>query len=150
MAGLIFAFGWSKEAHAVSDADRTQFTSNFCVEERASTYESSNRVLFGESVTRSYSGFCSSRLSKPAGYIAGRVKVWKWDDRDGRWEVCRTTDWKYNTERTNELVVRAKLGRQGDRWCGRGYYGTEAQGSVWHNDQWNTTPWVWSGYDYFR
>jgi hypothetical protein len=149
VVGLVFAFGWSKEAHAISNVDRTQFTSNFCVEERSSTYKSSNRVFFGESITRPFSGFCSSELSKPAGYIAGRVKVWKWNSRTEEWEVCRRTDWKYNAERTDEHVVRARLVHRSGRWCGRGYYGTEAQGSVWHNGEWNTTPWVWSGYDYF-
>jgi hypothetical protein len=149
VVGLVFAFVASEEAHAISDADRTQFTSNFCVEERSSTYESSSGVLFGESVTRPYSGFCSSELSKPAGDIAGRVEVWKWDRRNEEWDVCRRTGWKYNTERTDEHVVRARLGRQGDRWCGPGHYGTWAQGKVWHNGAWRTTEWVWSGFDRF-
>jgi hypothetical protein len=45
--------------------------------------------------------------------------------------------------------VRAALGYPGNRWCGRGWYDTYAQGSVWHNGGWRTTKRVWSGSDYY-
>jgi hypothetical protein len=51
--------------------------------------------------------------------------------------------------RTYTLSVYAPLGYPYNRWCGSGWYGTEAQGSVWHNGAWRTTERVWSGSNFY-
>jgi len=152
--GLVFTVWSSEDAHAVSKQKYYQFGS-FCVGEQSSTYEASNEVLYGQSVTRPlaysyYYGPCSVAVTKPAGYIAARVFVYKWSERDDDWYVCRKSGWLYNSSSTAAFGVWAPLGYPGNRWCGRGWYGTEAQGSVWHNGAWRTTQRVWSGYDYYQ
>ena len=152
VVGMAFAVVSSEEAQAVS-RDQNFRWGAFCVKEQSSTYASySSGVLYGESATWSlgnYYGPCSSAIYKPAGYIAGRVFVYKWDERDRDWYVCRKSGWLYNSSSTYGLRVYAPLGYPYDRWCGSGWYGTEAQGSVWHNGAWRTTPRVWSGSDYY-
>ena len=146
VVGLIFAIAWSEEAHAVSNTDTFRFSSDLCIKEKSLTYVwSQDGALYGQSVTRPFSGDCSSRLSAPPGYISGRAIVWKWSNFYGDWFVCRDTGWRYNADWTSRLVVYRWLGYQSNRWCGSGWYGTEAQGSVWRNGAWRTTPQVWSG-----
>ena len=146
VVGLTFTVSWSEEAYAVSNAEIFRFSSNLCIKERSLTYVwSQDEALYGQSVTRPFSGNCSSLLSAPAGYVSGRAIVWKWNEFYGDWFVCRATGWRYNADRTSRLVVYAWLGYRFNRWCGSGWYGTEAQGSVWRNGEWNTTPRVWSG-----
>ena len=153
LVGAAFALGDSEDAHAVSR--EAYFTSGapFCVGERSSTYQSSySGVLYGESVTRSlgnYYGPCTAAVTTPAGYLSGRVFVYKWDEHYRDWFVCRKSGWLYNSGRTYTLSVYAPLGYPYNRWCGSGWYGTEAQGSVWHNGAWRTTERVWSGSNFY-
>src|SRR5215207_7737037 len=49
--GLVFTVWSSEDAHAVSKQKYYQVGS-FCVGEQSSTYEASNEVLYGQSVTR--------------------------------------------------------------------------------------------------
>jgi hypothetical protein len=131
LVGAAFALGASEDAHAVSG--EAYFTSgSFCVGERASTYQSPySGVLYGESVTRSlgnYYGPCTAAITKPAGYLSGRVFVYKWDERYRDWFLCRRSGWLYNSGSTYALSVYAPLGYPYNRWCGSGWYGTEAQG----------------------
>ena len=151
VVGVAFVVGTSGEARGVS-RDRDFSFGSFCVGERSSTYQSSSNALWGESMTWSlgdYYGSCSAAITKPPGYIAGRVIVYKWDDRFEDWYVCRRSGWFYNSNSTYVFGVYAPLGYPGNRWCGRGWYGTYAQGSVWHNGGWRTTKRVWSGSDYY-
>jgi hypothetical protein len=147
VVGLIFAVAWSEEAHAVSNTERFRFSSeDLCIREKSLTYVwSQDGALYGQSVTRPFSGDCSSWLSAPPGYVSGRAIVWKWSGFYGDWFVCRDTGWHYNADRTSRLVLYRWLGYQSNRWCGSGWYGTEAQGSVWRNGAWRTTPRSWSG-----
>lgn len=147
VVGLIFAIAWSEEAHAVSNTERFRFSSeDLCIREKSLTYVwSQDGALYGQSVTRPFSGDCSSWLSAPPGYVSGRAIVWKWSGFYGDWFVCRDTGWHYNADRTSRLVLYRWLGYQSNRWCGSGWYGTEAQGSVWRNGAWRTTPRSWSG-----
>lgn len=152
LIGAAFALGASQDAHAVSR--EAYFTSgSFCVGERSSTYQSPYRgVLYGESVTRSlgnYYGPCTAAITKPAGYLSGRIFVYKWDERHRDWFVCRRSGWLYNSGSTYALSVYAPLGYPYNRWCGSGWYGTEAQGSVWHNGAWRTTERIWSGSNFY-
>ena len=152
LIGAVLALGDSEDAHAVSR--EAYFTSgSFCVGERSSIYQSPySGVLYGESVTRSlgnYYGPCMAAITKPAGYLSGRVFVYKWDERHRDWFVCRKSGWLYNSGRTYTLSVYAPLGYPYNRWCGSGWYGTEAQGSVWHNGAWRTTERVWSGSNFY-
>ena len=71
---------------------------------------SPNGVLYGQSVTRTYSGDCSTRVSKPAGDVAGRAISYKWSDYYGYWYPCRDTGWVYNSKSTSKLVVYKSLG----------------------------------------
>ena len=96
-----------------------------------------------------YNGPCKAAVTKPAGYVLGRVFVYKWDERYRDWFVCRRSGWLYNSGNTYVLSVYAPLGYSGNRWCGSGWYATEAQGSVWHRGAWRTTELVWSGYDFY-
>jgi hypothetical protein len=90
VVGLIFAIAWSEEAHAVSNTDTFRFSSDLCIKEKSSTYVwSQDGALYGQSVTRPFSGDCSSRLSAPPGYVSGRAIVWKWSNLYGDWFVCR-------------------------------------------------------------
>ncbi len=149
VVGLIFTVAWSEDAHAVSNTERFRFSSDLCIKERSMTYVwSQNGWLYGQSVTRPYSGDCSTPLSVRAGHLWGEVWVEKWSSFYDDWYWCRSTDW-YNSSRTSKHVVYAGLGSRYDRWCGTGYYRTWARGSVWHNSAWRTTPWVQSGYGYF-
>jgi hypothetical protein len=85
LVGVAFALGSSGDAHAVSREAYFTLGSSFCISERSSTYQSSfSGVLYGESVTRSlgnFSGPCTAAITKPAGYLSGRVLVYKWDER---------------------------------------------------------------------
>lgn len=149
VVGLIFALAWSEEAHAVSNTDTFRFSSDLCIKEKSMTYVwSQDGRLYGQSVTRPFSGDCSTRLSVPAGHVWGEVFVEKWSGYYGNWYPCRGTDW-YNSSRTSKHVVYTGLGTRYNRWCGTGYYRTWARGSVWREGAWRTTPWVQSGYDYF-
>lgn len=146
VVGLAFVVGSSEEAQAVSDAERFRFSSGLCIGEKSLTYVwPPNGVLYGQSVTRTYSGDCSTRTSKPAGDVAGRAISYKWSDYYGAWFPCRDTGWFYNADRTSMLVAYRSLGGFYNRACGPGYYTTASRGSVWHNGRWNTTPLVWSG-----
>ena len=153
LVGVAFALGSSGDAHAVSREAYFTSGSSFCIGERSSTYQSSySGVLYGESVTRSlgnFSGPCTAAITKPAGYLSGRVFVYKWDERSRDWFVCRRSGWLYNSGSTYALSVYAPLGYPYNRWCGSGWYGTEAQGSVWHRGAWRTTEPVWSGSDFY-
>ena len=150
VVGLAFVVGSSDEARAVSNAERFQFSSGVCIVEISSTYAwSPNGVLYGQSVTKPYSSDCSTRVSKRADDVAGRVISFKWSDYYGDWYECRDTGWVYNADRTSKLVVYKSLGGFYNRSCGPGYYATMSRGSVWHNGRWNTTPLVWSGYAYY-
>lgn len=147
-----FALGASEDAHAVSG--EAYFTAvSFCVGERTSTYQSPySGVLYGESVTRSlgdYYGPCTAAITEPAGYLSRRVFVYKWDERYRDWFLCRRSGWLYNSGSTYALSEYAPLGYPYNRWCGSGWYGTKAQGSVWHNGAWSTTERVWSGSNYY-
>ena len=118
---MAFALVSSGDAHAVSREAYFTSGSSFCIGERSSIYQSSfNGVLYGESVTRSlgnYYGPCTAAITKPAGYLAGRVFVYKWDERSRDWFVCRRSGWLYNSGSTYALGVYAPLGYPGNRWC---------------------------------
>jgi hypothetical protein len=79
----------------------------------------------------------------------GEGFVYKWDERSRDWFVCRRSGWLYNSGNTYALSVYAPLGYPGNRWCGSGWYATEAQGSVWHRGAWRTTERLWSGDDFY-
>ena len=150
VVGMAFVVGSSEEAQAVSEAERFRFSSGLCIGEKSSTYMwSPNGGLYGQSVTRTYSGDCSTRISKRADEVAGRAIIYKWSNYYRDWYECRDTGWDYNPDRTSMLVVYEWLGGYYDRVCGPGYYGTMSYGSVWHNGRWHTTPGVWSGSDYY-
>lgn len=150
VVGLAFVMGPSEEAHAVSEAERFPVSPDLCVGERSLSYVwSPNDGLYGQSVTRPYSGDCSTLLSAPAGHLAGRAITYKWSYYYGAWYACRDTGWDYNAERTSKLVVYEWLGGFYNRFCGPGYYATMSQGSVWYNGAWRTTLRVWSGYAYY-
>ena len=81
LVGAAFAVGASEDAHAVSREAYFTSGASFCVGERSSTYQSLYiDVLYGEPVTRSlgnYSGPCTAAITKPAGYLSGRVFVYQ-------------------------------------------------------------------------
>lgn len=150
VVGLAFVVGSSDDARAVSDAERFRFSPGLCIVEISSTYVwSPNGVLYGQSATKPYSADCSTRISKPAGYLSGRAISYKWDDYYEDWFRCRDTGWVYNSDRSSKLVTYTSLGVFYNRFCGPGYYMTGSRGSVWHDGRWNTTPRVWSGFDYY-
>ncbi len=80
LIGAAFEVGASENAHAVSREAYFKSGSSFCVGERSSTYQSSySGMLYGESVTRflgDYYGPCTAAITKPAGYISGRLFVY--------------------------------------------------------------------------
>jgi hypothetical protein len=148
VVGLIFAVVWSEDAHAVSNTDTFRFSSDLCIKERSMTYVwSQDGRLYGQSVTRPFSGDCSTPLSLRAEHLWGEVWVQKWSNY-GYWYTCSYTGW-YNASRTSRHVVWTDLGPRYYRECYEGYYRTLARGWVLQNGTWKNTPWVLSGYGYF-
>src|SRR3712207_9105645 len=57
-----------------------------------------------------YYGPCTAAITKPEGYLSGRVFVYKWDERYRDWFLCRRSGWLYNSGSTYALSVYAPLG----------------------------------------
>jgi hypothetical protein len=150
VVGLVFSLFSSEEAFAVSNEEVFQPTSTLCIKERVATYTQADGVLYGQARTRPYTGSCSVARTKPAGDIAARAFAYKWNNSDARWQVCRNSGWVYNTESASQVLASVKLGREGHRRCGKGWYATFGQGAVFQDGQWRYTGLVWSGQDYFK
>lgn len=85
---------------------------------------------------------CYTEWSRPAGYIALRYTLLKWNGSS--WAVCAGIGWYYNSVVAKKLTASYNYGTR--PWCGSGYYGTMSDGYV-YNGAWHGGS-LWSGYHY--
>ena len=76
------------------------------------------------------------------------TKLGRGVERYQDWFLCRRAA-GCTTPVAPTLSVYAPLGYPYNRWCGAGWYGTKAQGYVWHDGAWRTTERVWYGSNFY-
>lgn len=83
---------------------------------------------------------CESNWSRPAGYLATKYQLFKWDG--AKWAECKYTDYYYNSSSTHQYAIYTNFGDKAP--CGAGTYNTMATSYVLNGGQWFGGS-VWSG-----
>lgn len=84
---------------------------------------------------------CYAAWQQPPGELAVRTHLYFWTG--SQWIACRTMDWRSNAI-TDDQVHQT---RSWSKPCGNGYYGSYANGRVWHDNSWKGG-WMWSGHHF--
>ncbi len=112
-------------------------------------YSSSESTSTTVKITPAGPAVCAAGNPKPAGWIAGRIDLWKWSPTAERFQLCREMKgWVLKPTLGYKLVVKTTW----DTPCGPGYYGTSTQTAV-YVPQYNAFRWVvdnghvWAGWD---
>jgi len=153
---LIFGFTSPASAHTLSTTV-TYLTWDQCVGRTAlmndgatgGGYSSSQSTSTTVKITAAGPAACGAGNPKPAGWIAGRIDLWKWSPTADRFQLCREMKgWALKPTVGYKLVVNVDW----DTPCGPGYYGTSTQTAV-YVPQYNPFHWVvesdhvWAGWD---
>jgi hypothetical protein len=154
--GLVLGFASPASAHTISTTVHW-ITWDQCVDRTALMNEGATGGGYSSSVGTSKTVkitpagpvACGAGNPKPAGWIAGRIDLWKWSPTADRFQLCREMKgWVLKPTTGYKLVVNAHW----DTPCGPGYYGTSTQIAV-YVPQNNITQWVvdkghvWAGWD---
>ncbi|MBK3571609.1 hypothetical protein [Streptomyces sp. MBT62] len=90
---------------------------------------------------------CTFPSYRPGGYIKTRVHLYKWNSVKKKWTHCYSSPWYSNTRNKHKIDLRVTYKGHGNGpGCGKGYYGTVAEGYV-YNGGWHGGA-IWSGYHY--
>lgn len=141
------------KAHAAKNAGYTDSIGPQCVYNWSSTYRNWwSRAAYargGVRSVRSQEGSCplGVYLSRPPGYIALRLYIWKYNS--GNEYVCKNTSWRYNNNTSSRVGKSKFIGLKYKMPCRRGYYGTVAYGYVYNDGKWQGGA-MWSGWQYLR
>jgi hypothetical protein len=85
---------------------------------------------------------CIGLWSRPGGYIASGISIWRYSGLKRVWYVCRDSGYHYNTRSVYQYTLYWYL--NAGAWCGNGHFGNMA--SSWaYNGQWHGGN-LWSGY----
>ena len=88
---------------------------------------------------------CTAGRAVPAGQIAARAILWRWNSGKSRWEVCSDPGWYYNSGKADHYTIAMKPVPADKTPCGDGWYGTTGLGYVVYNSKWYGGP-EWSGH----
>jgi hypothetical protein len=83
---------------------------------------------------------CQTDLSRPAGYLATRFTLYKWNGSS--WAACQSFNYHYNSTNTHQFAIYKDFGSKAP--CGAGTYNTFAESYVLNGGSWFGGG-LWSG-----
>ncbi|MER6632346.1 hypothetical protein ABT301_29705 [Streptomyces sp. NPDC000987] len=137
-------------AHYVYEGGWTYRTDYDCTANRSET----SHGRYGDGYSRSDVaaweaspiGQCTYLSWRPAGYIATKLVLYKWNSTKKKWAACYKSKWYYNTKNKHKIDLRVTYKNGGRGACGPGWYNTLAIG-VQKNGDWHGGG-IWSGNHY--